>query len=292
MNEKIMSKQYKSKFKRRSILGALLAGGASLPLYANNPTSRDYVNTDAESNSLLWAVAWKETSAEYGALCHQAFNLARLKVDQELNRKSKSKKPLAIITDMDNTIIHATSYWGHIINQNKEFFDDSIWDEWVPKNLIKAIPVSKRFFDYCYDNDVEVFYVTNRDQGAKTFDYALSQLNYLDLPFADKEHLTVYRESSNKMPTKNQINQSHKLILMLGDNLNDYKRDYYIKNVSQRYEVMERDKDEYGDKFILIPNPTDGHWVRAMFGTSEPEPSQENLMLLKEYATRSAWDGE
>ena len=55
---------------------------------------------------------------------------------------------------------------------------------------------------------------------------------------------------------------------------------------------MERDKDEYGDKFILIPNPTDGHWVRAMFGTSEPEPSQENLMLLKEYATRSAWDGE
>ena len=94
------------------------------------------------------------------------------------------------------------------------------------------------------------------------------------------------------MPTKNQINQSHKLILMLGDNLNDYKRDYYIKNVSQRYEVMERDKDEYGDKFILIPNPTDGHWVRAMFGTSEPEPSQENLMLLKEYATRSAWDGE
>ena len=55
---------------------------------------------------------------------------------------------------------------------------------------------------------------------------------------------------------------------------------------------MERDKDEYGDKFILIPNPTDGHWVRAMFGTSEPEPSLEYLMLLKEYATRSAWDGE
>ena len=98
MNEKIMGKQYKSKIKRRSILSTLLAGGASLPLYANNPISRDYVNTDAESNSLLWAVAWKETSAEYGALCHQAFNLARLKVDQELNRKNKSEKPLAIIT--------------------------------------------------------------------------------------------------------------------------------------------------------------------------------------------------
>ncbi|MAC91805.1 MAG: hypothetical protein CMO99_04560, partial [Woeseiaceae bacterium] len=95
-----MGKQYKSKIKRRGILGTLLAGGASLPLYANNLTSRDeYLDTDVKSNSLLWAVAWKETSAEYGALCHQAFNLARLKVDQELNKKTKPEKPLAIITD-------------------------------------------------------------------------------------------------------------------------------------------------------------------------------------------------
>ena len=47
-----------------------------------------------------------------------------------------------------------------------------------------------------------------------------------------------------------------------------------------------------GDKFIILPNPTDGHWVRAMFGTSEPEPNDENLMILQNFATRNAWDGK
>ena len=70
-------------------------------------------------------------------------------------------------------------------------------------------------------------------------------------------------------------------MLILGDNLNDYKRDYYVKDVDERFDIMSNDRDHYGDKFIILPNPTDGHWVRAMFGTSEPEPNDENLMILQ-----------
>ena len=33
-----------------------------------------------QRNPLLWAVAWSNTAAEFGALCHQAFNLAKVKV--------------------------------------------------------------------------------------------------------------------------------------------------------------------------------------------------------------------
>ena len=25
-------------------------------------------------------------------------------------------------------------------------------------------------------------------------------------------------------------------------------------------------------KFVIFPNPTDGHWIRAIFGESEPQP--------------------
>ena len=39
---------------------------------------------------------------------------------------------------------------------------------------------------------------------------------------------------------------------------------------------MEKNKDLFGKKFILMPNPTDGHWVRAIFGESEPAPTKQN----------------
>ena len=290
--EKIMEKQKKNKFNRRKLINSMALAGITFPIIGRENVSAQETKGIMRSNALLWAIAWKETAAEYGALCHQAFNIARWKVDSAVAKRKSSDKPLAIISDMDNTIIGATSYWGYLINQQKEFFDDAIWDKWVPKNLISAIPGAKRFLDHCYDKNVEVFYVTNRNQGENTYQYALDQLQYLKFPYADEQHLTVYRESSNKMPSKKAISESHELVLILGDNLNDYKRDYYVKDVDERFDIMSDDRDDYGDKFIILPNPTDGHWVRAMFGTSEPEPNDENLMILQNFATRNAWDGK
>ena len=54
---------------------------------------------------------------------------------------------------------------------------------------------------------------------------------------------------------------------------------------------MEADKELYGTRYILFPNPTDGHWLRAIFGDSEPQPNDSNRARFKEAATRNAWDG-
>ena len=78
---------------------------------------------------------------------------------------------------------------------------------------------------------------------------------------------------------------------MLGDNLNDYKRDYYIDDIEERYSIMERDRYEFGEKFILLPNATDGHWVRAIFGESEPSANERNREILRKAAAKQAWDG-
>ena len=55
---------------------------------------------------------------------------------------------------------------------------------------------------------------------------------------------------------------------------------------------MERDRAEIGDKFVILPNATDGHWVRAMFGESEPAATDENRLLLLSAATKGAWIGD
>ncbi len=276
---------------RRRILGLMLAGGALACPGSAATAAQDKAIDDSIRNPLMWAVAYTQTAAEFYALCHQAYNLAHLRIDLALAQHRPGDRPLAVITDMDNTILHAMSYWGYLINEDKEFFDDAIWDEWLPNNLITAVPGAKDFFEYCQENKVEVFYVTNRNQGERTFEYALAHLRYLKFPYADDQNLFVFRETSDKSPARRKIEETHEVALMLGDNLNDYRRDYYVKDVDERRALMERDRDDWGTKFILLPNPTDGHWVRAIFGDSEPAPTEENRRILKNAATRVAWDG-
>lgn len=43
-----------------------------------------------------------------------------------------------------------------------------------------------------------MFYVTSRDQGEGTYGYALKNLQDLSFPYADKDHLTVLVDTSNK----------------------------------------------------------------------------------------------
>ncbi len=275
---------------RRRLLATVLAGGVVPFAPGCSEASERDAECDADlQNALLWAVAWKQSAAEYGALCYQAYNVARMQLDTAL--ATPHGKPLAVIADMDDTILHAASYWGHLVSMNRDFFDDAIWDAWIPKNLVTAVPGSIEFFRYCEANRVETFYVTSRDQGERSFELALGHLQHLAFPYADPQHLTVFRDSSDKSPARDKLAASHDIALLIGDNLNDYKRDYYVTDIDQRMALMERDRDDFGRKFIVLPNPTDGHWVRAIFGESEPAPTEENRRKLKAAATRNAWDG-
>ena len=242
------------------------------------------------NNALLYAVAWKQTAAEYRALYYQGFNVARMHVELALAKRKPGDKPLAVVTDMDDTILHPLNYWGHLINENKDYFDDPVWDEWIPANKVTASPGSQEFLKFCADNGVEVFYVTSRDQGEKTYDYAMGHLKHLGFPYADTKHLTVLRDTSNKEKRQDEIMKDFNAVVFLGDNLNDFRRKYYIKNnVDERIKMMETDREKYGRNYIIFPNPTDGHWLAAIYGESEPPPTNANREIMKKAATRSAW---
>jgi len=244
------------------------------------------------SNLLTSAVAWKETAAEFEALYYQGFNVARSQLDRALQAHKKGDRPLAIISDVDDTVLSSNSYWGYMVNADKEFFDDNAWDKWVAENGPVATPGAVDFLNYAKSKGVEVFYVTSRDQGEKTFEYALANLRKNNLPFADEKHLTVYRDSSNKEPRQTEIAQAFNVVVMLGDNLNDFKRKYYVADVQQRKHLMAEDQQQFGRKFILFPNPTDGHWLKAVFGDSEPPATPENRAKFKAAAGSNAWQAK
>lgn len=260
----------------------------SLLAIACTPTFAEQAPTPP-SNLLTAAVAWKQTAAEFEALYYQGFNIARLQLDRALQEHKAGDRPLAIISDVDDTVLSSNSYWGYMINSGKEFFDDEAWDKWVADNGPVATPGAVEFLKYAQSKGVEVFYVTSRDQGEKTYEYALANLRKNQLPYADEQHLTVYRDSSNKEPRQQEIAKDHNVVLMLGDNLNDFKRKYYVADVKQRSSLMTEDKEQFGRKFILFPNPTDGHWLKAIFGDSEPPATPENRAKFKAAAASTAW---
>lgn len=243
----------------------------------------------APSNLLTAAVAWKQTAAEFEALYYQGFNVARMQLDRALQAHKKGDRPLAVISDVDDTVLGSNSYWGYMINSGKEFFDDGAWDKWVADNGPVATPGALEFLNYAHSKGVEVFYVTSRDQGENTFQYALENLRKNKLPFADDKHLTVYRDSSNKEPRQLEVAKDFDVVVMLGDNLNDFKRKYYVADVKQRLNLMTEDKEQFGRKFIIFPNPTDGHWLKAIFGDSEPPATAENRSKFKAAAGSTAW---
>lgn len=270
-----------------------IAGAVSVLLCActttGSVTNAQGPQGEGLSNNLMAAVAWKQTAAEYKALYYQAFNLAQDRIDAAVQAQKPGDKPLAIISDIDDTILNAANYWGYMVAQNQDFFDDPIWDRWIPTNNIKAAPGAVALMNYAKSKGVEVFYVSSRDQGEKTFEYALENLRVNGFPYVDEAHVTILKDTSNKAPRQQEIAQRYTVVAYLGDNLNDFQRKYYVKSVEERERLMEEDKAQFGRRFILLPNPTDGHWMRAIFGDSEPPASDDNRRTFKKAATRSAW---
>lgn len=283
------------RFQIAALLSAAMAIGLATPVVAQTAAPAAAPNTAGPSgngvnNALLYATAWKQTAAEYRALYYQGFNVARMHVELALAKRKPGDKPLAVVTDVDDTIVHALNYWGHLVNKNLDYFDDPIWDSWIPENKVTAAPGASEFLKFCADNNVEVHYITSRDQGEKTYDYAMGHLKLLGFPYADTKHLTVLRDTSNKEKRQNEVMNDYDVVVFLGDNLNDFRRKYYIKsNVDERIKMMETDREKFGRNYIVFPNPTDGHWLAAIFGESEPPPTDANRELMKKAATRSAW---
>ncbi len=270
---------------RRSVIKGVGAGGLAGGLLAGswvaNAPSASAAGDDPVQNILSAAVAWRVTAAERDMLHRQGFNIARERLDAALERRRKKRhrrgrrKPLAFISDIDDTVLSTDPYWKLLIEARKQALDDPLWDEWIAGNGPTATPGAVAFTQYAKRKGVQIFYVSNRDQGENTQKYGVANLRKVGMAFADDAHVTMQRDTSNKEPAQQAIAARYEIIAYLGDNLNDFSRRYYVTGVEERRRLATQDADTYGHSRILFPNNTDGHWMRAIFGDSEPLDTPE-----------------
>lgn len=200
------------------------------------------------------SVLWQQKSSEYKALCYQAFNIAKLYLDHEIINNAHLAKPLAIITDIDETVMDNSPYNANMIKTNTEYSKES-WHDWGKKEQATSVPGALDFFQYAQSKNVEIFYISNRDEVQKA--ETISNLQKLGFPGADSTHLLLKDNTSKKQPRRDVVLNSHKVIMYLGDNLGDFSE---LFDGLDRSTNLDSVKYKFGFEFIVLPNPMYGDW--------------------------------
>jgi 5'-nucleotidase (lipoprotein e(P4) family) len=238
----------------------ILALAVFISQVAKSQDSTQYT-VQQEARMREMAVLFQQTAAEYRALCYQAFNMARLRLDaipEQQLRKSKA----AIITDLDETILDNSPSAAKLIREGAAY-SSKAWKAWTDQSAARAVPGAVEFLQAAHKKGVEIFYVSNRDTGE--IGSTLINLQKLGLPDTDTAHMRFMMGVASKKIRQQRVMADHNVILLLGDNLNDFMQVFENRSVQDRFTETDKEKAEWGKKFIVLPNPVYGEWENAVY---------------------------
>ena len=227
-------------------------------LSCNQP---DYKN---DNDYKIQAQVWTQNSAEYRALCYQAFNAAKMNLDALFFFEKEYDKPLAIIADVDETVLDNSPYDGKLILNNTAYNRES-WVEWGNLEIANAIPGSLEFLIYASEKNVEIFYISNRY--SEQLEATVNNLKKLGFPDAKESNVLLRGDTRSKSERRKSVSDNYEVIMLIGDNLSDFNDEFEIKLYNERSNQTDKLKNEFGTKLIVLPNPNYGDWEsNGLFG--------------------------
>ena len=224
------------------------------------------------SDQAMLATLWIQRSAEFHALSLQAFNVAHDRLNLALARRQAQDKPLAVVVDVDDTVLDTTSYGGWALREGRTY-DSQSWADWVDDAVSTASPGAVEFLNYAHASGVDVYYITNRKAAGKQA--TIANLAALGFPQANAEHVMPRTDSSDKTARRARVTAEHDIALLMGDNLGDFDQAFQQSTTRARNAEVARQADQFGRRFVLLPNPTYGEWEGVLYdgnwGASEHE---------------------
>lgn len=218
----------------------------------------------------LWGAVWQQKAAEYKALCFQTYNTARIQLDAIL--KEPHDKPLALVTDIDETILDNSPYQVHSSLNNQEYSDSS-WIVWTKRIECDTVPGGLSFFQYAKSKGVSVFYITNRLEEERP--QTLKELQRWGFPDADNEHLILKTAGSGKGLRRDIVSANYDIVMLFGDNLSDFSSVFDKKSLAERDQQVRSNASLFGSKFIVLPNLMYGDWESALYQYQHNLPVRE-----------------
>jgi 5'-nucleotidase (lipoprotein e(P4) family) len=239
----------------------------------------------------IGAILYQQKSGEYRALAYQAFNLARLRLDQDLDKKylkqlpkAERKRPRAIVVDIDETVLDNSPSNAYMAKNNLPF-NVKDWYAWGEMRKAKPVPGAVEFLNYAVSKGVKIFYISNRDEVQKqaTIDN-LRNAGFNDVS-ADNVQLRQVVTISTKEPRRTAVAEKYRIVMLMGDNLDDFSDMFEAKSMSDRFAAVEKNRDLFGKRFIVLPNAMYGTWESAIYeykrGLSETQKAEIRANALE-----------
>jgi 5'-nucleotidase (lipoprotein e(P4) family) len=248
----------------KKITSLLLITGIILTISCKKAADRK--NTQNKNEYLIQSVLWYQHSGEMKALCYQAYNTARLMLDEYLE-DSKSKNKKAVIVDIDETVINNIVYEAEMILTDSTN-TKSFWKRWVDSAVADTLPGALEFLKYARSKGVEVFYISNR----ATADVAssLRNLQKFNFPDADENHMIFKTDKSkSKEQRRKLVAKDYDIVLLCGDNLGDFSSAFDDRTDKTINDSIQAYKSLFGKKFIMLPNPMYGYWEKQIYGDGD-----------------------
>ncbi|QJD97468.1 5'-nucleotidase, lipoprotein e(P4) family [Mucilaginibacter robiniae] len=261
---------------------------SGLALLAACSTARKTIitptNASIANSGKVWASLWQQRSAEYHALCFQAYNIAKLRLDEII--KQSPGKPYAIVTDIDETVLDNSPYDVQRAVHNQDY-DAATWKQWTALAQCDTVAGAPSFFKYAASKGVTVFYITNRDEDERTG--TLKNLQRYQMPYADNEHLLLKTGSSSKESRRQQVLKNYTIALLCGDNLPDFDAAYDSHPAElNRQAATVNLLSKFGSRYIILPNPSYGDFEGALFHYNyKLSPMQKDSIIKANIKTPS-----
>jgi 5'-nucleotidase (lipoprotein e(P4) family) len=223
----------------------------------------------ADNEYQISGTLYMQKAAEYRALCYQAFNLAQMNLTADFDKKNLKKLPKAerkmlraIVVDIDETVLDNSPAQAYGIKNNKSF-NTTDWYAWGEMRKAKAIPGAVDFLQSASRKNVRIFYVSNRDEVQKQA--TIDNLKAVGFPDVSAETVLLRTTESGKEPRRQIILQKHRIIMLFGDNLNDFSNIFEKKSIADRFAETDKMRPTFGAKFIVLPNAMYGDWESAIY---------------------------
>lgn len=268
---------------------------------------------------------WVQTSADYRAHCLQTYGWAtrtlRERAGLEVLRDSQNRlveritlpggiqeRPLAVIMDLDDTVIDMSVY-RTFLYQMKRDFELETWNSFLNyqadhAEACRSVPGAVEFIAEAERLGYTVFFISNRtdpyrpqtlrvldrlglsgkdiekrllldaggDEDAKA---ARALMSRLQISETSLEGQALLKAQSRKERRRLQVSLDYRPVAFLGDDLGDFLS--FVpeagappeKVLQSRYQAVADERERWGRQFFILPNPMYGNW--SPFGTLPKE---------------------
>jgi 5'-nucleotidase (lipoprotein e(P4) family) len=197
------------------------------------------------------------SSAEFEAVHQQIYRQAAARLQAIV--AGKAAGTWAVSLDGDDTVLDNSLYARQRWQSSGSFYSEATWAEWIERRAASAMPGAAEFLRRVHALGGRIALVTNRKaaQCAATED----NLKRLALPY---DVILCRGETSEKEGRWNALAAGTavpglpalEIVMWVGDNIMDFP------DLTQEARGAEHALDDFGDRFIVLPNPIYGSWEK------------------------------